>query len=146
MNEYKKQLRIRMNIVSLAAVTAALAYAILTIYRDQLPVLPSFIKGFNTGAFVGLELLAIWYLGKCMRARKNTTDMKKMFIEENDERTGLILQYAGMYGISIIFLVLTVATIISGFFSAIIFFTLTITLIFVLIVFYGLWIYFAKII
>lgn len=59
MNAYKAKMRTRMNLVSLAAVIAAIIYLALTIFRDQLPVLPSFIKGFHIGAFIGLEAVAV---------------------------------------------------------------------------------------
>lgn len=144
MNAYKEKMRSRMNLVSIAAATAALVFAVLTIYRDHLPVLPSFIKGFHTGAFIGSELIAVWYLGKCMRARKNETEMKKMYIAENDERTGLILRNASTLGISIVLIGLAVAAIVSGFFSTTVFFTLMGSLFFVLIVFYALWVYYAR--
>ncbi|MDF2836873.1 MAG: hypothetical protein K0Q63_2513 [Paenibacillus sp.] len=144
MNAYKEKMRTRMNLVSLAAAIAALVFLALTIFREQLPVLPSFIKGFHIGAFIGFEGIAAWYLSKCMKARKNETEMKKMYIEENDERTGLILRNASTLGMSVILMGLGVAAIVSGFFSATVFFTLMASLLFVLIVFFGLWAYYAK--
>jgi uncharacterized membrane protein len=133
-----------MNLVSFAAAIAALVFLALTIFRDQLPVLPSFIKGFHIGAFIGFEVIAVSYLGKCMKARRDDTEMKKMYIEENDERTGLILRNASTLGMSVILMGLGVAAIVSGFFSATIFFTLMACLLFVLVVFFGLWAYYAK--
>lgn len=144
MNAYKEKLRTRINLISIAAAAAALVYVVLTIYREQLPVLPSFIKGFHIGAFIGFELFAVWYLARCMKARKNEAEMKKMFIEENDERTGLIIRNASTLGISVVLIGLAVAAIISGFFSATVFFSLMGSLLFVLIVFYALWVYYAS--
>ncbi|MCM3747791.1 hypothetical protein M3223_10520 [Paenibacillus pasadenensis] len=144
MNAYKEKLRTRINLISFAAAAAALVYVVLTIYREQLPVLPSFIKGFHIGAFIGFELFAVWYLVRCMKARKNEAEMKKMFIEENDERTGLIIRNASTLGISVVLIGLAVAAIISGFFSATVFFSLMGSLLFVLIVFYALWVYYAS--
>ncbi|WP_138751494.1 hypothetical protein [Paenibacillus sinopodophylli] len=144
MNAYKEKMRTRMNLVSFAAAGAALIFAGLMLYRDHLPVLPSFIKGFHIGAFIGFEVVAAWYLGKCMRARKNDTEMKKLYIAENDERTGLIFRNASTLGMSIVLIGLGVAAIVSGFFNANVFFTLMGSLIFVLIVFYTLLIYYAR--
>ncbi len=144
MNAYKAKMVTRMNLVSFAAAIAALVFLALTIFRDQLPVLPSFIKGFHIGAFIGFEVIAVSYLGKCMKARRDDTEMKKMYIEENDERTGLILRNASTLGMSVILMGLGVAAIVSGFFSATIFFTLMACLLFVLVVFFGLWAYYAK--
>lgn len=144
MNAYKGRMRIRMSLVSFAAAAAALIFIVLTIYRDHLPVLPSFIKGFHIGAFVGFQLIAVWYLGKCMRVRKDETELKKMYIAENDERSGLIIRNASTLGMSIVLIGLAVAAIVSGFFSVTVFFALIGSLFFVLIVFYVLWIYYAK--
>lgn len=144
MNAYKAKMRIRVNLISLAAVIAALVYVALSIYRDRLPELPSFIKGFHIGAFFGFEAVAASYLVKYMKVRKNETEMKKMFIEENDERTGLIIRNASTLGMSVILVGLGVAAIVSGFFSATIFFTLMASFLFILVVFFGLWTYYAK--
>lgn len=144
MNTYREKLRKRTNLMALAAVVTALIYLILTFNRDNLPTLPSFIKGFHIGAFIGLELFAVFYLGKYMRVRNNEAAMKKMFIEENDERNGLIIRNASTLGMSVIFIGFIVAAIVAGFFSSTIFFTLIGSLFFVLIVFFGLWFYYAK--
>lgn len=144
MNTYKEKLRTRTNLVALAAVVTALIYTILTLNSDNLPTLPSFIKGFHIGTFIGLELFAVFYLGKYMRARNNENVMKKMYIEENDERSGLILRNASTLGMSVILICFLVAAIVSGFFSYTVFFTLMGSLLFVLFVFFGLWVYYAK--
>ena len=109
-----------------------------------LPELPGFMKGFHFNAFVGLELIAAAYLGKLMRARRDESQLKKMYIAENDERSGLILRNASTLGLSAILVGLGVAAIVSGFFGATVFFTLLGCLLFVLIVLFALWIYFAK--
>jgi len=144
MDAYKKNLRTRMNLVSVAAAVAALLYVGLMIYREHLPVLPSFIKGFHIGAFVGLELILGWYLGQCMRASKKESELKRMYIAENDERTGLIIRNASTLGMSVVLFGLAIAAIVSGFFSATVFYTLMASLLFVLIVFYGMWVYYAR--
>ncbi|MFC4776008.1 hypothetical protein ACFO9Q_04345 [Paenibacillus sp. GCM10023252] len=144
MDTYKEKIRTRTNLVSLAAIAAAIIFLVLTLYREHLPVLPSFIKGFHIGAFIGLELFAAFYLGKYMRVRHNETAMKKMYIAENDERTALILRNASMLGMSVILIGFTFAAIVSGFFSPTVFFTLMGSLLFVMIVFYALWVYYAS--
>lgn len=79
-----------------------------------------------------------------MKVRNNETELKKMYIEENDERTGLILRNASTLGMSVILMGLGVAAIVSGFFSATVFSTLMACLLFILFVFFGLWAYYAK--
>lgn len=144
MEKYKETLRTRMNGLSLIAACAAVIYIGLTFYRDRLPVLPSFIKGFHTGAFIGIELIVAAYLGKYLRARKDEQVLKKMFIEETDERTSLILHKASTLGMIVIFGGLALATMVAGFFNTVAFFTLMGALVFALVVFYVLWVYFAK--
>lgn len=144
MNAYKEKMQARMKLVSFTAVLIALVYAVLSIFRHQLPELPSFIKGFNIGAFIGLEFIALIYLGKCRRALKDETEMKKMYIAEHDERSGLIIRNASTLGISLILFGFGIAVVVSGFFSATVFFTLMGSLLFVLAVFFILWIYYAK--
>ncbi|MDF2923985.1 MAG: hypothetical protein K0R57_2899 [Paenibacillaceae bacterium] len=144
MDNYRTKVQNRINILSLVAVGTALIYTVLTLYRDHLPDIPSFINGFHSGAFFGLELIVILFIVKFFRVRKNDAALKKLHIEENDERTGLIIQKAGSLGMVIVLVGLTVATIISGFFNTFIFFTLLGALLFILLVFYSLWIYFAK--
>jgi len=144
MNAYKEKIQVRMKLVSLTVVAVALVFAGLTTFRDHLPVLPSFIKGFNIGVFAGFELVAVFYLATCMKVRKNETDMKKMFIKESDERTGLIIRNASTLGISVILVGLGISVIVAGFFSTTVFVTLLCSLIFVSIVFYTLWIYYAR--
>lgn len=144
MNEYLAKVNRRTNLVAFAAIAVALVYAALAIFRGYLPALPGFIKGFHSGAFIGAELVAVWYLAKCIRARKNETELKKMYIEETDERTGLIIRNASTLGMNIAFIGLAAAAIISGFFSATVFFAITGCLFFILLVFYSLWAYYAK--
>lgn len=67
-----------------------------------------------------------------------------MYIEENDERNAVILQSASSLSMVIILVGLGIASVIAGFFNTMIFYTLMAALFFVLIVFFALWIYFAK--
>ena len=144
MEQYKAKLQRRINALSLVAVGTALIYAGLVFFRGQLPAVPSFIKGFHIGAFIGLELIIAFYLGKCMQAIKNADTLKKMRIAETDERTGLVLQKASSLGMSVMFFGLGLAAIISGFLNVVMFFTLLGVLFFALVVFYTLWVYFAR--
>ncbi|WP_020620442.1 hypothetical protein [Paenibacillus daejeonensis] len=144
MNTYRAKMRTRANWVSLAAVVMAIIFFVLTFYRDQLPTLPSFIKGFHQGAFLSFELLAVWFLSTYMRIRNKDEKLKQWHIAETDERTGLIIRNASTLAMAIIFSGLGMATIVAGFFSTTVFFSLMGALLFILVVFYVLWIYYAK--
>ncbi|MFD1134869.1 hypothetical protein [Paenibacillus urinalis] len=144
MEKYKIQVTTRKNALLLIAAVMLLIYAGLVFYRGGLPELPSFIKGFHTGAFIGVELCIVFFLVKYRKASKNEAELKKLYIEENDERNAVILQSASSLSMVIILVGLGMASVIAGFFNTMIFYTLMAALFFVLIVFFVLWIYFAK--
>ncbi|GAK40526.1 hypothetical protein PUW24_19810 [Paenibacillus urinalis] len=144
MEKYKIQVTTRKNALLLIAAAMLLIYAGLVFYRGGLPELPSFIKGFHTGAFIGVELCIVFFLVKYRKASKNEAELKKLYIEENDERNAVILQSASSLSMVIILVGLGMASVIAGFFNTMIFYTLMAALFFVLIVFFVLWIYFAK--
>lgn len=144
MDNYKVQVKTRKNALSLVAAATLLIYVGLMFYRGGLPELPSFIKGFHTGAFIGAELCFVFFLAKYIKASKNDAELKKLYIEENDERSGLIIQSASTLSVVMILAGLAIASVIAGFFNSLIFYTLLATLLFVLIVFFALWMYYSK--
>ncbi len=144
MEPFKRKLRLRIRVLTLLAVAVALIYAGFMIYRSELPVLNSFIKGFHHGIFFGLELIILGFLVQYVKASKSEEATRKLQISENDERTGLILQKAASLGTSVAFFGIGTATIVAGFLNTVAFVTLLGTLLFVLIVFFSMWGYFAK--
>ncbi|MCP1186011.1 hypothetical protein [Paenibacillus sp. 1781tsa1] len=144
MDKYKIKVETRKNALSLVAVVTILIYVGLIFYRGGLPDLPSFIKGFHTGAFIGVEVVITYFLVRYIKASKNEAELKKQFIEENDERSVTILQSAGTLSVAIILISLGIASVIAGFFNPMIFYTLLTCLLFVLIVFLALWMYYVR--
>jgi len=144
MDKYKLKVKTRKNVLSLVATATLLIYVGLVFYRGGLPDLPSFIKGFHIGAFIGVEVALVFFLVKYIKASKNEAELKKQYIEENDERNIVILHSASILSIAIILIGLGIASVIAGFFNPLIFYTLLVCLLFVLIVFFALWMYYAK--
>ncbi|MBY0116988.1 hypothetical protein [Paenibacillus xylanexedens] len=144
MDKYKIKVKTRKNVLSLVAAATLLIYVGLIFYRGGLPDLPSFIKGFHTGAFIGVEVAVAFFLVRYIKASINEAELKKQYIEENDERSVMILQRAGTLSTAIILISLGVASVIAGFFNPLIFYTLLTCLLFVLIVFFALWMYYAR--
>lgn len=144
MKAFKKKVQTRIWIFSLLAVGVVLLYIGFLIYRPQLPVLSSFVKGFHQGIFLGLEVIIVGFLVRNVRAIKSEDALRKLHIEETDERTGQIIQNAATLGISIVLFGLALATAVAGFFNMIAFLTLLGTLLFMLILFFSLWGYYAK--
>lgn len=144
MEKFKEKVRTRINSLSLLLTGTGLIYLVLMLNRDRLPVLPDFIQGFHMGIFISLELAFVFFVSKYLKAVKSDTELKKLYIVENDERKGLIIQKAGSLGLGVIFCGLGIATVIAGFFNTLVFFTLLGALAFGLVVFYSMWIYFSK--
>ncbi|WJM05838.1 MULTISPECIES: hypothetical protein [Paenibacillus] len=144
MDKYKIKVKTRKNVLSLVAAATLLIYVGLIFYQGGLPDLPSFIKGFHTGAFIGVEVAIAFFLVRYIKASNNEAELKKQYIEENDERSVMILQSAGTLSAAIILIGLGIASVIAGFFNPLIFYTLLTCLLFVLIVFFALWMYYAR--
>ncbi|MEK4072667.1 MULTISPECIES: hypothetical protein [Paenibacillus] len=144
MDKYKIKIKTRKNVLSLVAAATLLIYVGLIFYRGGLPDLPSFIKGFHTGAFIGVEVAVAFFLVRYIKASNNEAELKKQYIEENDERSVMILQRAGTLSTAIILIGMGIASVIAGFFNPLIFYTLLTCLLFVLIVFFALWMYYAR--
>lgn len=144
MDKYKIKVKTRKNVLSLVAAATLLIYVGLIFYRGGLPDLPSFIKGFHTGAFIGVEVAVAFFLVRYIKASNNEAELKKQYIEENDERSVMILQRAGTLSTAIILIGLGIASVIAGFFNPLIFYTLLTCLLFILIVFFALWMYYAR--
>ncbi|MEK4368318.1 hypothetical protein [Paenibacillus sp. FSL R5-0473] len=144
MDKYKIKIKTRKNVLSLVAAATLLIYVGLIFYRGGLPDLPSFIKGFHTGAFIGVEVAVAFFLVRYIKASNNEAELKKQYIEENDERSVMILQRAGTLSTAIILIGLGIASVIAGFFNPLIFYTLLTCLLFILIVFFALWMYYAR--
>jgi len=143
-DKFKIKVETRKNVLSLVAVAMILIYVGLIFYRGGLPALPSFIKGFHTGAFIGVEVVITYFVVRYIKASKSEAELKKQFIEENDERSVTILQSASTLSVAIILISLGIASVIAGFFNPMIFYTLLTCLLFVLIVFLALWMYYAR--
>ncbi|WP_405141149.1 hypothetical protein MHI48_16670 [Paenibacillus sp. FSL H7-0942] len=144
MDKYKIKIKTRKNVLSLVAAATLLIYVGLIFYRGGLPDLPSFIKGFHTGAFIGVEVAVAFFLVRYIKASNNEAELKKQYIEENDERSVMILQRAGTLSTAIILIGMGIASVIAGFFNPLIFYTLLTCLLFVLIVFFALWMFYAR--
>ncbi|MBU5312172.1 hypothetical protein KQI38_09050 [Tissierella carlieri] len=124
MKKFKEKIRIRALWMSAIVIGLAVSYLVLFLNQDKLPKMPSFIVSFHAGVLCGLELLLMLDIFKNVRATRDEKALKKLYIEENDERTIMIMQKTGAMGITICIIGLGVGTIISGFFNEIVFFSL----------------------
>lgn len=74
MDKYKIKVKTRKNVLSLVAAATLLIYVGLIFYRGGLPDLPSFIKGFHTGAFIGVEVAVAFFLVRYIKASNNEAE------------------------------------------------------------------------
>lgn len=144
MDKFREQLKVRTNWLTTVSAVTLLIYVGLLYYRDRLADLPDFIQGFQTGVVLGIELVMIAYIVKYMRALKDSTALKKLYIKEHDERSGLILQSACTYTIVVTLVGLALAAVIASFINTLVFFTLVAAVVFVLVLFYTLLIVYSK--
>ena len=124
MDQFKKKLRVRVNVLALLILIFSLTYHFLSRYTNTGIEMPDFILGFQTGAFVGLQLVLVFFLVKYFAAIRDETRLKKLYIEENDERTAMIMQKTGAAGMTICAVAFAFATVIAGFYHELVFFTL----------------------
>ncbi|CAM4304553.1 hypothetical protein [Saccharibacillus endophyticus] len=144
MHTFRQKVRTRIIVLTVLAMAVALIYTGFMLYRSELPILNSFTKGFHQGIFFGLELVILGFLAQNIKGSRSEAALKKMQIEENDERFSLIIQKTASMTCLVMFAALGVATVIAGFLNAAVFFALLGALLFMVILFYAMWIYFAK--
>lgn len=144
MDTFQQKVRTRIIVLTILAAAVALIYAGFMLYRSELPILNSFTKGFHQGVFFGLELVILGFLVQNIKGSRSETALKKMHIEENDERFSLIIQKTASMTALVMFAALGVGTVIAGFLNAAVFFAMLGSLLFMVILFYSMWVYFAK--
>lgn len=144
MEKFKQKLKTRIIIMIGIIVVVALTNLVLLINHNNLPTLPDFISGFQLGVFMGFELLLIIFTIKNILSLSSPEKLKKLYIEENDERKKLIKQKTGGVVIYIFIITIAFAALVAGYFNQLIFFTLLATLVFIELVMLALKIYYSK--
>lgn len=140
----KKRVSTGIALNGLAIVTIAL----MALYARKISVpnddIADAIHGFQVGVVLGLQLVAGVFMAKYSKALKDDNELKKLYIEENDERTQLISYKAGKVGFCVILGGIGMATVISGFFNPLVFITLLAVLVFTVIVKSTLYMYYRR--
>ncbi len=145
MEKYKKKIQIRTILMSFVMIGLAVFYFVFPIYRKALPQIPDFIRGFHTGAFVGVELAMVFFIVRFFVSLRTEESLKKLYIQENDERSKMILQKSGALGMGICMLGMAAGTVVAGFVNTTVFFSLLSALIFISLVRGCIKIYYHKI-
>ncbi|MGL4608033.1 MAG: hypothetical protein ACRCU3_11280 [Eubacteriaceae bacterium] len=131
-----------LNILGLIAIGFGIYYGNLFVMTDDHFL--DFIHGAQTGVFVGVQLLAIVMLGKYIGGLRDEKKLRKIYIDEHDERNKFIRDKIGIIGFDLGLVGITIGLIISGFFSRVVFFTLGGVLVFLVLIKACCKIYFYK--
>ncbi|HLV09935.1 MAG TPA: hypothetical protein VKY40_06995 [Halanaerobiales bacterium] len=147
MKNFREKMKRRIVFQVLTIIIVAAVYFILLYNKDKIAgenYIVSFVRGFQTGLFVSLQAVSIYYLFKYISALKNEETLKEIYIKENDERKIMIEQKAGSVSMIISYIILALASIIAGFYNQIIFFTLVGTLLFLAFTRLFMYLYFNR--
>jgi hypothetical protein len=131
MEKYKKKIKKRIGVMSLVMICIAVIYFMLPVYSDALPQMPDFIRGFHAGAFAGVELVMVFFIVKYIIGMRKDESLRKLYIEENDERTKMIMAKSGALGMGICMVGLATGTVVAGFVNQTVFFALLGALLFI---------------
>lgn len=124
MGKFREKIRGRIIWLMVVGISLGISYLILFSNQDKLPQMPDFMMSFHGGVLFGIEILLIGDILKNLMAIRDEKGLKKLYIEENDERRVMIMQKTGAMGMAICIIGLGSATVISGFFNETVFFTL----------------------
>lgn|SRR5690554_4429758 len=124
MDKFKEKIRYRILFLLITLFSFIAIYLILFLNQDNLLKPSNEIIGFHGGALSSFSVLLILNIFKNIKGMKDENKLKKLYIEENDERAIMIMQKTGAVGINICILGFAIATIIAGYFNRIAFFTL----------------------
>lgn len=84
--------------------------------KDRLQLAQDYVDAVS-GFFVGFEPVCMFVLGYFISALRDEKRLKRMYIEEHDERTAAILAKAGCSLIGILSMILFAFAILAGYFS-----------------------------
>lgn len=79
---------------------------------------------FDIGISLGIEIVMVYFVTKDIIALNNPEKLKKLYIEENDERTKFISSKVGSSSSNAVILMLLLAGIVAGYFNFTVFVTL----------------------
>lgn len=128
MEQYKKVVKKKLELMAGSCGFAAFVIALIgasgnIIVRTSEPI-SDMINGVQVGIFIGLELSMLYFIAKYRKALKTEDELKKLYIEEHDERTKLIRNKIGGVGFNFSLGAIATATIMAGFLNQMVFITL----------------------
>ena len=144
MEKFRLGIKNRSKKITLAASLIFLIYVYLSRKIGVPDAINDLAAGYNLGLLIALQVGAIYFITKYNKALKNKAQLKKLYIEKHDERKELIQYKSSALGISIFIFILLLATIISGFYNLVVFYTLLGVCLMILITLVFVKLYFLK--
>ncbi|SDM98601.1 hypothetical protein [Acetanaerobacterium elongatum] len=145
MEQFKKLLRTRIavNLFGGLFILACVIIGAVTVWPAATNF-SSFHLGFQVGLTTVVEFFLIWGSIKYLRVLGKEAELKKLYYEENDERTRAINEKTGGNVLNACSLIILTAGILAGYFNAVVFFTLVACCVFLSVTHKILYIYYSK--
>lgn len=125
MEKFRAKIQKRVLLLSLSALVTGLVFILLQSGLIlEAPLVPEFISGFNLGVFLGFEMILVFFTVRYFISLRNESMLKKLYIEENDERRKVIMEKTGAVGMIIFIILSAIGTVIAGFYDLTVFYTL----------------------
>lgn len=128
MEIFKKTIKTRITVIILFDILAFALVLFTSLNSSRLSSFSSIndiekgmVTGFQIGLFLGLQVIIFYLLIKYIKAIKKDNDLKSLYIKENDERKKLIKSSTFACSYITTLALLFLATIITGYFSGVIF-------------------------
>ena len=143
MENFRNTIKKRLTLTAIYDAAALLLIVLCHLFREKYQ-LPDFAVGFATGAFVGIQLVMVYYIAKYLAALRNEAKLKALFIFETDERNKFIKAKIAASGLMIFIGALGLATLAAVFINKLVFLTLLIVLYFAALVTVALKVYYNR--
>lgn len=135
MEEYKKLLKKKLALIAVLNGLAVVFIALSGTFQNMTAGIineniSAMMQGFQAGIFMLLQIVMLKYIIKYRKVLKNEDELKKLYIEEHDERKNLIKDKIGGAGFDFSLGAIATATIMAGFFHQMVCVTLLGVLIF----------------
>ena len=124
MEKFRLGIKNRSKKITLAASLIFLIYVYLSRKIGVPDAINDLAAGYNLGLLIALQVGAIYFITKYNKALKHKAQLKQLYKEKHDERTELIQYKSSALGISKFIFLLLLATLISGFYNLVVFYTL----------------------
>ncbi len=130
MDRFKSTLRTRLYAIAVFDAVALILYAMGFMYSDRIGApgasdfMRSMVTGFQIGALAGIQIMLIPVIVRYSKALRDEAALKRLHIDETDERKRFIKMRIGGVGLNIALGGLAVAVIVAGYVNEVAFLTL----------------------